>query len=145
MTNLKENTRLVLAPMQGLIDDVMRDLLTRIGGYDECVSPYRAFPRHMVKIYPRNRQRKQNVFRHALHRPAFGQRCGQYGGECAGSRPLRCRQNRFELRLPRTHRQQAQRRRNTFKRAATDIPYRQNDARTFARTYSSDGENAARL
>lgn len=31
---------LILAPMQGLADDVMRDLLTRIGGYDECVSEF---------------------------------------------------------------------------------------------------------
>lgn len=32
--------RIILAPMQGLCDDVMRDLLTRIGGYDECVSEF---------------------------------------------------------------------------------------------------------
>ncbi len=32
--------KLVLAPMQGLVDDVMRDLLTRIGGFDECVSEF---------------------------------------------------------------------------------------------------------
>lgn len=32
--------RLILAPMQGLADAVMRDLLTRIGGYDECVSEF---------------------------------------------------------------------------------------------------------
>lgn len=32
--------RLVLAPMQGLCDSVMRDLLTRIGGFDECVSEF---------------------------------------------------------------------------------------------------------
>lgn len=32
--------RLILAPMQGLCDDVMRNLLTRIGGYDECVSEF---------------------------------------------------------------------------------------------------------
>lgn len=31
---------LTLAPMQGLTDDVMRDLLTRIGGFDECVSEF---------------------------------------------------------------------------------------------------------
>ena len=31
---------LTLAPMQGLCDDVMRDLLTRIGGYRECVSEF---------------------------------------------------------------------------------------------------------
>lgn len=33
-------TKLILAPMQGLCDDVMRDLLTRIGGFDECVSEF---------------------------------------------------------------------------------------------------------
>ncbi|MDO5640644.1 MAG: tRNA-dihydrouridine synthase [Neisseria sp.] len=32
--------QLILAPMQGLTDDVMRDLLTRIGGFDECVSEF---------------------------------------------------------------------------------------------------------
>lgn len=32
--------RLILAPMQGLCDAPMRDLLTRIGGYDECVSEF---------------------------------------------------------------------------------------------------------
>lgn len=31
---------LILAPMQGLCDPTMRDLLTRIGGYDECVSEF---------------------------------------------------------------------------------------------------------
>ncbi|AUZ04580.1 tRNA-dihydrouridine synthase [Vitreoscilla sp. C1] len=32
--------RLILAPMQGLVDDVMRDLLTRMGGLDACVSEF---------------------------------------------------------------------------------------------------------
>lgn len=32
--------RLILAPMQGLVDDVMRDVLTRIGGFDACVSEF---------------------------------------------------------------------------------------------------------
>ena len=36
----KPENRLVLAPMQGLVDDVMRDLLTRIGGFDECVTEF---------------------------------------------------------------------------------------------------------
>lgn len=39
----KENhnkNKLILAPMQGLCDDVMRDLLTQIGGFDECVSEF---------------------------------------------------------------------------------------------------------
>ena len=32
--------RLVLAPMEGVIDSVMRDLLTTIGGYDRCVTEF---------------------------------------------------------------------------------------------------------
>ncbi len=32
--------QLILAPMQGLTDAPMRDLLTRIGGFDECVSEF---------------------------------------------------------------------------------------------------------
>lgn len=36
----KEKGRIILAPMQGLSDAVMRDLLTRIGGFDECVSEF---------------------------------------------------------------------------------------------------------
>jgi len=33
-------TRLVLAPMHGLADDLMRDVLTAFGGYDWCVSEF---------------------------------------------------------------------------------------------------------
>ena len=32
--------RLVLAPMEGVIDSVMRELLTNIGGYDRCVTEF---------------------------------------------------------------------------------------------------------
>jgi tRNA-dihydrouridine synthase C len=32
--------RLVLAPMEGVADDVLRDVLTRIGGYDWCVTEF---------------------------------------------------------------------------------------------------------
>ncbi len=34
------NTQLILAPMHGLTDPIMRDTLTQIGGYDECVSEF---------------------------------------------------------------------------------------------------------
>lgn len=40
MTEKQEKIKLILAPMQGLTDAPMRDLLTRIGGYDECVSEF---------------------------------------------------------------------------------------------------------
>lgn len=33
-------SRILLAPMEGLADDVMRDVLTRIGGYDWCVCEF---------------------------------------------------------------------------------------------------------
>ena len=32
--------RLILAPMQGVVDHSMRDMLTRIGGYDRCVTEF---------------------------------------------------------------------------------------------------------
>ena len=32
--------RIILAPMEGVIDYEMRDLLTRIGGYDRCVTEF---------------------------------------------------------------------------------------------------------
>ena len=32
--------RIVLAPMEGLVDPPMRDILTRIGGIDRCVSEF---------------------------------------------------------------------------------------------------------
>ena len=32
--------RLLLAPMEGLVDDVLRDVLTRLGAYDLAVSEF---------------------------------------------------------------------------------------------------------
>lgn len=36
----KELGKLLLAPMEGLVDDVLRDVLTRVGGYDLAVSEF---------------------------------------------------------------------------------------------------------
>ena len=33
-------TRIVLAPMEGVLDHLMRDLLTKVGGYDLCVTEF---------------------------------------------------------------------------------------------------------
>ena len=30
--------QIALAPMEGLVDDIMRDILTRVGGIDWCVT-----------------------------------------------------------------------------------------------------------
>ena len=40
MNVCKEKSILILAPMQGLLDPVMRRLLTDIGGYSECVTEF---------------------------------------------------------------------------------------------------------
>ncbi len=32
--------RLILAPMEGVVDAVMREQLTRIGGYERCVTEF---------------------------------------------------------------------------------------------------------
>jgi tRNA-dihydrouridine synthase C len=37
---LRRNMKLVLAPMEGLADPIMRDVLTRMGGIDECVTEF---------------------------------------------------------------------------------------------------------
>lgn len=49
---------LLLAPMEGLLDFVMRDILTRVGGVDRCVSEFirvtdRLLPKHVfIRIVP---------------------------------------------------------------------------------------------
>lgn len=42
--------RIMLAPMEGVVDATMRDFLTRIGGYDRCVTE---FVRVVDQVYPR--------------------------------------------------------------------------------------------
>jgi tRNA-dihydrouridine synthase C len=37
---LPRQPRLILAPMEGVIDAVMRDMLTAVGGYDRCVTEF---------------------------------------------------------------------------------------------------------
>ena len=54
------STRILLAPMEGLLDCRLRDVLTRVGGVDRCVSefiritgtllPNRAFVRVMPEL-----------------------------------------------------------------------------------------------
>jgi len=48
--------KLILAPMQGLTDAPMRDLLTRIGGYDECVSEFVRIPNDLKDVTPEERE-----------------------------------------------------------------------------------------
>jgi tRNA-dihydrouridine synthase C len=58
--NATEGGRILLAPMEGLLDFVLRDILTRVGGVDRCVSefirvsgtllPNRAFVRVMPEL-----------------------------------------------------------------------------------------------
>jgi tRNA-dihydrouridine synthase C len=40
MTCPNISPRLILAPMEGLADDILRDVLTRAGGYDWCVTEF---------------------------------------------------------------------------------------------------------
>ncbi len=39
--------KLVLAPMEGLVDDIMRDILTRVGGIDLCVTEFVRVTHHL--------------------------------------------------------------------------------------------------
>lgn len=38
--DLQSSARLILAPMEGVVDHLMRDMLTRIGGFDLCVTEF---------------------------------------------------------------------------------------------------------
>ena len=38
--NSSTSNRLILAPMEGVMDSLMRDLITGIGGYDRCVTEF---------------------------------------------------------------------------------------------------------
>ncbi len=40
--------RLILAPMEGLADESMRDLLTRLGGFDLCVAEFLRVTHHLL-------------------------------------------------------------------------------------------------
>lgn len=40
--------RLILAPMEGLADEAMRDLLTRLGGFDLCVAEFVRVTHHLL-------------------------------------------------------------------------------------------------
>ena len=35
-----DTPRILLAPMEGVMESVMRDMLTRIGGYERCVTEF---------------------------------------------------------------------------------------------------------
>ena len=47
--------RILLAPMEGLVDHIMRDMLTQIGGIDECVTEFLRITDQLlpVKVFKR--------------------------------------------------------------------------------------------
>ncbi|GGY13243.1 tRNA dihydrouridine synthase [Paludibacterium paludis] len=54
--------KLVLAPMEGLVDDIMRDILTRVGGIDLCVTEFVRVTSHLHS--PRTFHRLAPELRH---------------------------------------------------------------------------------
>ncbi|MDX3775160.1 tRNA dihydrouridine(16) synthase DusC [Chromatiaceae bacterium AAb-1] len=65
--------KLILAPMEGVVDHLMRDLLTRIGGYDLCITE---FVRVVDQLLPRR---------------VFTRLCPEllHGGKTAAGTPVR--------------------------------------------------------
>lgn len=63
----RAKSRILLAPMEGVVDARMRDMLTRIGGFDRCVTEFvrvvdRLYPRHVFTRYcPELLQNSQTV------------------------------------------------------------------------------------
>lgn len=67
------NMRIILAPMEGVVDHLMRDMLTRIGGFDLCITE---FVRVVDQLLPRR---------------VFTRLCPEllYGGKTPAGTPVR--------------------------------------------------------
>ena len=65
---------ILLAPMEGLLDFVLRDILTRVGGVDRCVSEF-------IRVTNTLLPERAHVIGRAGARPAVGLRPRVPGGK----------------------------------------------------------------
>jgi len=92
--------RILLAPMEGVMESVMRDMLTRIGGYERCVTEFVRVSSTVLppKVYYRlcpEQKREDEQLPVLSVRSVAGFRSRLDGGErrggcqtgCAGNRP----------------------------------------------------------
>lgn len=70
--------QLLLAPMEGLLDFVLRDVLTRVGGYDRCVSEFIRVTDQLLpaRVFVRVMPELMNASRTAAGVPVRGQLLG---------------------------------------------------------------------
>ena len=63
--------RLILAPMEGVVDAVMRDQLTAIGGYERCVTEFvrvsqTVLPKRVFFVMPLNSDKADSLLQAPL-------------------------------------------------------------------------------
>ena len=89
-----DTPRILLAPMEGVMESVMRDMLTRIGGYERCVTE---FVRVSSTVLPPkvfigcvlSLERRQNASRYSGLRSITGFRSCIDGIKCQSCRQAR--------------------------------------------------------
>jgi hypothetical protein len=119
--------KLLLAPMEGLVDDLLRDVLTRVGGYDLAVSefirvsgsllPARAFLRSLSRTRPRGSHR----CRDAGGRSTPRQRPGLSRRQRGAPRFALAGGDRSQLRLSCANGQSPRRRRDAARRSRATV------------------------
>jgi tRNA-dihydrouridine synthase C len=115
--------RIVLAPMEGLADDVLRAVLTQAGGYDWCVTEFVRVTTTLLphSLYTRTSPELKNGSRTASGTPVRIQLLGSdpdlLAANAAHLALLQPCRHRPQLRLPDAAGQSQPRRRRTARRA----------------------------
>ena len=83
--------KIVLAPMEGVVDRLMRELLTSINDYDLCVTEFvrvvnKKMPKHVFyRICPELHNKGYTASGTPVRIQLLGQMPGNHGGKCRKS------------------------------------------------------------
>ena len=141
--------RILLAPMEGLLDHSLRDVITQVGGIDRCVSEFiritdQLLPaRVFTRIVPELLNGRLHRRRRAGAAAAAGQRPRLPGRQRGAAGHAGARGHRPELWLPGQDREPPPRRRGAAGRARAGVPHRARRAPRGAGARAGVGQDAA--
>ena len=142
--------RVLLAPMEGVLDSLVRELLTEVNDYDLCITeflrvvdqllPVKSFYRLCPELHHQSRTPSGTRVRVQL--------LGQYPEWLAENTPARWRWvhgGGFKLRLSVEAGKRQRRRGNAAERSGVDLSRRESHARGGSRASAGDGESSSWL